>query len=801
MKELIEIGSRFVQNSNLAALWVDASLKSLIVLALAGGLCLCWRRASAATRHGIWFLAAISLLCLPLFSLTVPRPQRPLWSVSTDLNSANQVTLAIEFAPSRTPELPARETPPAVVGTETLGDAAADGIRRLATHFSAGWLALAAIGWIAGIVLVLSDVAVGRIRLLLIRRRAPAPRSAGWSQLLPELCKKLDLHRQVKLLQSAEDVMPMTWGWWRPVILLPDESDQWTSERLRVGLLHELAHVKRWDCLTQMITGIVCAIYWFNPLVWVAARRMRVERERACDDLVLNGGCRASDYATHLVEIARTFRRVPQVPAIAMARSSRLEQRVAAILDDRRNRNRIAKTGVAFSALAIAGLELLIGGNAMKNSPVPWSLDRSMVSEQLKRFVAEKKAQANAAAISEGKPMLAEFSSVFGAAEKGNWQAVSNIFANFRKPIPPSDNRDPKDYCLHGSQWATAQEILGAFEQFALGEEKYSLAFGKDVIASIPPGSIYSGGTDAGRFVITALCKSHANADPFFTLTQNALADKGYLQYLRGMYGDRIYIPTAEDHQKYFDEYMTDVRRRMKENKLKPGEDVEEVDGKMHVAGQVSVMALNGLLSKLIFDKNSEREFYLEESFPLDWMYPHIEPHGLILKINRQPLAELSDEVVQRDHAYWTRYIQPMIGEWLTDDTPVGEIAAFVEKVHVTHNLNGFKGDPRFVQNDHPQKLFSKLRSSIGGLYSWRVANAKSPAEKERMLKEADYAFRQALALCPSSPEVVFRHTTLLATQGRRDDAILVVESALKVKPENAQLANWLEQLKKMKKN
>ena len=119
----------------------------------------------------------------------------------------------------------------------------------------------------------------------------------------------------------------------------------------------------------------------------------------------------------------------------------------------------------------------------------------------------------------------------------------------------------------------------------------------------------------------------------------------------------------------------------------------------------------------------------------------------------------------------------------------------------MNHDLSGFKGDPRFVQNDAPQKLFSKLRSSIAGIYSWRFAGAKSPAEKERMLKEADFAFRQAFALCPRSAEAVFRYMTLLSGLGRLDDAILLVESALKLEPEmNGVLSYWLEQLKKVKK-
>jgi len=244
---------------------------------------------------------------------------------------------------------------------------------------------------------------------------------------------------------------------------------------------------------------------------------------------------------------------------------------------------------------------------------------------------------------------------------------------------------------------------------------------------------------------------------------------------------------------------MADAQRRIPLNQLKPGEDVKIVGGQVQVFGHYAVMAINGLLAKVIFDHNPKNEFFVEESFALDWMYPYLSPNGLIMKLNRQPLPSLSEELVQQDHEYWSRYLGPMLGDWLNYDTSVAEVVAFAEKVYLKHDLGGFKGDPQFVEDTWAQKAFSKLRSSIGGVYNWRITNAKTPAEKEQMTKEADFVFRQAYALCPVSPEAVSRYAELLLSVNRLDDARLLAETTLKLDPEDAEVRRLAEQLKNTK--
>jgi hypothetical protein len=262
--------------------------------------------------------------------------------------------------------------------------------------------------------------------------------------------------------------------------------------------------------------------------------------------------------------------------------------------------------------LVILGGGLFISSCAKAQLTSFSSVKNPELAARLKSFVAEKEAQAKA-----GK-MPSEFQAFFALAAKGDWLAVSNAFMELRN-AEPSEHSGRTDERLRGPAWQAVLETWGALEAFGEGDEKYAGLFATNLIASIPAGSIYFGGTDAGRFIITALQKSQARAEPFFTLSQGPLPDAGYLAYLRGLYGAKIYTPTDEDLKKCRQDYLEDAAQRRSNHQLKPGEDViVGADGQIQVRGQMAVIAVKARMAKIIFDKNPGREFYLEESFPLD---------------------------------------------------------------------------------------------------------------------------------------------------------------------------------------
>jgi HEAT repeat protein/beta-lactamase regulating signal transducer with metallopeptidase domain len=215
--------------------------------------------------------------------------------------------------------------------------------------------------WLAGIAWMVGRLLVGVANVRRIVRRS-VPADDDWQELVDDARASVGAEALPRIVISAEAAMPFTSGLLRPVIVLPDSATDWTMERRRSVLLHELAHVRRRDLVTNAVVQLACAVYWFHPLVRLAARHVRIEAERACDALVVAAGTRPSDYAGDLLEIARTMRSsATATVALAMARRSDFEGRLLAILSPDAGRNVLTATRAALVALSFAAPAVAIG--------------------------------------------------------------------------------------------------------------------------------------------------------------------------------------------------------------------------------------------------------------------------------------------------------------------------------------------------------------------------------------------------------------------------------------------------------
>jgi beta-lactamase regulating signal transducer with metallopeptidase domain len=366
-----------------AAVTAKATLVLLAAAAAAGVVAL--RGGSAAARHLAWTLGVCGVLALPLFSATLPGWRTPLLPIPT-ARAAAPATFAAAPVLAR----PVSAIPGAVTRTSNPARVAANpilGPSHGATARNGGGLGMAIVAlYLLGVLAVLGRLAIGRWSVARLAARAEVVDDAAWTGLLRDVGWELGIGRAVRLLRGGGATMPMTWGIAHPAVLLPAEAAEWPEARRRVVLMHELAHVARHDCLTQTLAAAACALYWFHPAAWYAARRLRVERELACDDRVLQAGTRARDYALHLLEVARAFRpaRLAGTVAVSMARPSQLEGRLLAVLDgvrDRRMPGRAAASAAAALALALVlPLAAIRPGNAQRavpegvtfGGPKPW---------------------------------------------------------------------------------------------------------------------------------------------------------------------------------------------------------------------------------------------------------------------------------------------------------------------------------------------------------------------------------------------------------------------------------------------
>jgi len=327
-----------------------ASLAVKVAIVLAAALLACglFRRRSASARHWVLTAAFAAAAGLPALG-----PLAPEWRLMSP------PVIAREAGGTGRADASASTAMPASDRVATRASAARPVPDAMSLRGVLGRL------WIAGVVGCALVLGAGMARLAWLASRARRITSGRWPELAREVRRVTGLRRQIRLLHGPQPALLVTWGLTRPTILLPSTAVHWSDDRIRIVLAHEMAHIRRHDWLVLLVAQAVLALHWFNPLAWIACRRLRDESERACDDEVIAGGVQPSVYATHLVELARLFatgRAWSATPA--MAQPCSLERRIVAMLNARVNRSRVSGSFRAATAAAAVGIAIVLAGAA-----------------------------------------------------------------------------------------------------------------------------------------------------------------------------------------------------------------------------------------------------------------------------------------------------------------------------------------------------------------------------------------------------------------------------------------------------
>ncbi len=338
----------------------------------------------------------------------------------------------------------------------------------------------------------------------------------------------------------------------------------------------------------------------------------------------------------------------------------------------------------------------------------------------------------------------------FDLLEQGDWEQAQAAFQSLSNLAMSADAPEG----LHERIWPPIAEAYGVAHTAQSWPPQQLLDYGQAILGSLKPGMVYVGGTDAGRFIPTLLGETSDGERPII-LTQNALADRTYLNYVSYLYGERLASPSEDDSSRAFSEYIADAQKRFTHDQqlpdepkqVRPGEDIQMADGRTTVSGQVAVMTINEHLLRNIIDKNPGLSFALEESFPFKSTYASAVPLGPIMELRAADAqAAYTPETATQALDYWRN--------------AADELAASTEAA----------GDSA------PRREYSKMALAQANLLL-----------EHNYSTQAEQALQIASEMCPSSPEVVFNYVNLLLKQNRIEEARAVVQSGLSAAPDNQQ--------------
>jgi len=373
-----------------------------------------------------------------------------------------------------------------------------------------------------------------------------------------------------------------------------------------------------------------------------------------------------------------------------------------------------------------------------------------IVARKLGQFARSRREIARAMARNANVTVSDDVERFFDAVENNRWDDADALFKLLRSHSGRDGGTPSPDVA---ALWAPILETFGVAEQAHAWPAQELLDYGNAVLGSLPPGMAYVGGTDPGRFIPT-LINETSDGEHRIVITQNGLADAGYLGYLNFLYGDQATTLTADDSQKAFQDYLTDAQKRLAHDQqfpdepkqLLPGENVTTVDGKVQVSGQVAVMAINERLLQAFMQNNPDLPMALEESFPLKSTYGSASLIGPITQLRAGDGNQaLTPDVADQSLDYWRNTAQTLIS------------------------------DPNTPDGSDPRKAYAKMADAQANLLADHNYDT-----------QAEQAYRLALQIYPGNPESTYGLAGLLDRTGRGQEAAQLLSSFQQNYPQQA---------------
>lgn len=348
-------------------------------------------------------------------------------------------------------------------------------------------------------------------------------------------------------------------------------------------------------------------------------------------------------------------------------------------------------------------------------------------------------------------PIPREFHRIMKAASSADWVSVSNGYEQIWRQSHWFESDEPADPRFVNELWHPLHETYWTFKYLMGWPPELIQEYCRSILDGIPSNSLVFTGSDPARFLLGSLAPEFGRNDIAF-ISQNALADNTYMNYVQDLYDERLWIPVKEQRTAAFTTYVQAIN----EGSIQLDR-ATNTNGRIHIDGITSVMWINGYLAQMIAHSNrAATRIFVDEAYIIPWMTPCLQPHGLITELMPASLTNISAQEINEDMAYW-------------NDVE--------ERLASTYH---------FADSEWSGQAYAMMRATIAGIYAYH-----------KRYEEAEAAFRQAMSMAPKYPEPAFRLATqVLAPQGRIKEAEEVLQELKTKYPENIHYEESIQKIK-----